>query len=57
MNTIVSRRNAGIQAWLVDRAGLRVHPNWRVHWHPAMLPVTILQSLTTMALMALCPEA
>ena len=57
MNTMVSRRNAGIQAWLVDRAGLRVHPNGRVHWHPTMLPVTILQSLTTMALMAPCPEA
>ena len=57
MNTIVSRRNAGIQAWLVDRAGLRVHSNGRVHWRPAMLPVTILQSLTAMALSALCPKA
>jgi 2-polyprenyl-3-methyl-5-hydroxy-6-metoxy-1,4-benzoquinol methylase len=41
--------SAGIQNLLADRFGLRVPPNGRVRWYPALilpfLPVTALQSL------------
>jgi SAM-dependent methyltransferase len=57
--------SAGIQNWLVDQAGLRVPPNGRVRWYPALivpfLPVTMLQALVsrtaTMAFVARRPEA